>query len=123
MIFLCGVFSKKCFYAILVPMEYDDFEDGVSLLVRSDEALMPPPEYKVILLNDDFTTKDFVVFVLENVFQKSPPEAVTIMEAVHRTGKGIAGIYTYDIAATRAKRTMQLAAQEGFPLRCELEKK
>lgn len=81
-----------------------------------------PPRYKVILLNDDFTTKEFVVWVLMEVFKKSAAEAETIMESVHKTGKGVAGIYSYDIAASRCQITMKKARDNGFPLKCTLEK-
>ncbi len=98
-------------------MEYNQTQGGVA----EDTRLAAPPEYRVILLNDDYTTKDFVVFVLEHVFHKDKAQAVQIMESVHRSGKGVAGVYTYDIAATRANMTMSMARKEGFPLRCELE--
>ena len=102
-------------------MDYEDEQGGTAVLTKDKTKLSPPPLYKVILLNDDYTTKEFVVFVLKTVFQKSPEDAVQIMEAVHHAGKGIAGVYTYDIAASRAQKTMHLAEREGFPLRCEIE--
>ena len=99
-------------------MEFGQTQGGVA----EDTRLDAPPEYRVILLNDDYTTKDFVVYVLERVFHKDKTQAVQIMESVHRSGRGVAGVYTYDIAATRAQMTMSMARQEGFPLRCELER-
>ena len=89
--------------------------------VATENEVKPPRDYKVILLNDDYTTKDFVVFILETVFQKKEAEAVAVMESVHKTGKGVAGIYTYDIAATKAQKTVKLARANGFPLNCTLE--
>ena len=86
------------------------------------EKIKPPSDYKVVLLNDDYTTKDFVVDVLRQVFHKSETEAVQIMESVHKTGSGIAGIYTYDIAHSKARITMEMARKEGFPLQCRIEK-
>ena len=86
-----------------------------------ETKIEPPSNYKVILLNDDYTTKEFVVEVLETVFHKSSPEAVSIMEMVHKTGRGTAGIYPYDIAVTRANMTMNLARKSGFPLQCTIE--
>lgn len=81
-----------------------------------------PPNYKVILLNDDFTTMEFVVDVLTTVFHKSEAEAVEIMMQVHEKGKGVAGIYPYDIAATRIQITTKKAHDAGFPLKCTMEK-
>lgn len=86
------------------------------------EKIKPPSDYKVVLLNDDYTTKDFVVDVLREVFHKSEEEAVLIMESVHKTGSGVAGIYTYDIAHSKARITMERARKEGFPLQCRIEK-
>lgn len=104
-------------------MAYDD--DGLDSAEQSGVAeeteVKLPPDYKVILFNDDYTTKDFVVEVLEQVFHKTTAEAIAIMESVHHTGSGVAGIYSYDIAVTRADMTVQLARQNGFPLRCEAQ--
>lgn len=81
----------------------------------------PPKNYKVVLFNDDYTTKEFVVYILEKVFHKNQMDATQIMESVHKTGRGIAGVYTFDIAATRRQLAIELARKEGFPLRVELE--
>jgi len=89
--------------------------------VAEEIEIKLPPEYKVVLFNDDYTTKDFVVEVLEQVFHKNVADAIAIMESVHHTGSGVAGVYTYDIAATRASLTEQLARERGFPLRCEAQ--
>lgn|SRR5574344_423910 len=104
-------------------MAYEDNEFETSQQSDVEEAtkIELPPDYKVILYNDDYTTKDFVVDVLETVFHKTTSEAITIMESVHKTGRGVAGIYSYDIAMTRASLTVQLARAQGFPLRCEAE--
>src|SRR5574344_612676 len=92
-------------------MAYEDNEFETSQQSDVEEAtkIELPPDYKVILYNDDYTTKDFVVDVLETVFHKTTSEAITIMESVHKTGRGVAGIYSYDIAMTRASLTVQLA--------------
>lgn len=84
--------------------------------------LEEPPECKVIIFNDDFTPKDFVVEILMQIFHKPETEAVTIMESVHNSGTGIVGIYTYDIAMTRANMATTRARKNGFPLRIEVEK-
>lgn len=81
-----------------------------------------PEEYRVILLNDDFTTMEFVISVLMTIFHKTLPEATKIMIDVHRKGRGIVGEYSYDIAATKINQVHLLARQMGFPLRCTMEK-
>jgi len=98
----------------------NDTEGGV--LTRTREDVKPPEEYRVILLNDDFTTMEFVVSVLMTVFHKPVPEATRIMLDVHKKGRGIVGVYTYDIAATKVNQVHTLARQNGFPLKCTMEK-
>ena len=80
-----------------------------------------PSEYMVVLLNDDYTTMDFVVRVLESVFQKSPAEAYRVMMHVHVNGRGIAGIYPYEIAETKVDTVSTMARDEGFPLKATIE--
>lgn len=89
---------------------------------RSEEKTRKPPDYSVFLLNDDYTTMDFVVYVLEKVFHKSPVEATQIMLHVHKKGKGLAGVYTRDIAETKVDKVHGLAQEHEFPLRCAMEK-
>lgn len=81
-----------------------------------------PEEFRVILLNDDFTTMEFVISVLMTIFHRTLPEATKIMLDVHRKGRGIVGEYAYDIAATKINQVHQLAKQMGFPLKCTMEK-
>jgi len=81
-----------------------------------------PDEYRVILLNDDFTTMDFVVAVLMSVFHKNIIESTKIMLDVHKKGRGVVGAYTYDIALTKINRVHSLAKENGFPLKCIMEK-
>ncbi len=95
-------------------------EDG-QVLTRRKAAVKEPGLWKVLLHNDDYTTQEFVVWLLESVFRKPEPEAVAIMLAVHRAGVGVAGVYTRDVAETRAERAQQLAERQGFPLRCTVE--
>lgn len=83
---------------------------------------MEPEEYRVLLLNDDFTTMEFVVSVLITIFHKSIPEATRLMLDIHKRGKAIVGIYGYDIAVTKINQVHQLARQNGFPLKCTMEK-
>lgn len=87
----------------------------------TDIDLKEPKMYKVILHNDHYTTMDFVVEVLISLFHKPAAEATKIMLDVHKKGKGICGIYTYDIAATRVSQVHHLARKREFPLKCSLE--
>ena len=89
---------------------------------RDQDALQEPPRYRVLLHNDDYTTMDFVVMVLQTVFHKNTEEATRIMLNVHHQGIGIAGIYTREIAETKVAIVHQMAKQHQFPLRCSLEK-
>ena len=98
-----------------------DSDDGTQTVSRARAKTKRPKNYKVILLNDDYTTMDFVVSVLESVFQRSPAEAVAIMLSVHRQGRGIAGIYPKQIAETKAELARNRAQQRGFPLQCSIE--
>ena len=81
-----------------------------------------PPLYRVYLLNDDYTTMDFVVFVLQEVFNKPYEEAVQIMLHVHRNGMGLCGVYTKEIAETKVETVHRLARANQFPLKCKMER-
>lgn len=83
--------------------------------------MVPPPLYQVIMLNDDFTTMDFVVDVLMHVFRKSADEAERIMLTIHYQCRAVCGIYPKDIAATRIHQVHQLAQQAQHPLKCIME--
>jgi ATP-dependent Clp protease adaptor protein ClpS len=85
------------------------------------KKLKEPEEYRVILLNDNYTTMDFVIQILEHIFHKSPAEANRIMMDVHRQGRGMVGVYPWDIAQTRAAQVHAAAKQHEFPLRCIVE--
>jgi ATP-dependent Clp protease adaptor protein ClpS len=80
-----------------------------------------PPQFHVILLNDDYTTMEFVVMVLEHVFQKGPAEAFRIMMQVHVNGRGLAGIYPWEVAETKVDVVASMAKQAGFPLKAVIE--
>jgi ATP-dependent Clp protease adaptor protein ClpS len=99
-----------------------DREPAGELLTRDEEKVKEPEEYRVLLLNDDYTTMEFVVSVLMTVFHKSLPESTRIMLDVHKKGKGTVGVFSYDIAATKVNQVHQLARQNGFPLKCTMEK-
>jgi len=83
--------------------------------------LFEPTKYKVLLHNDDYTTMDFVVDVLTNIFHKSMDEAEMVMITIHKSGKGVCGIYTYEIAQTKVYQVKQLAKRSGFPLLATVE--
>ena len=80
-----------------------------------------PELYQVTLLNDDYTTMEFVVTVLESVFEKSPAEAFQIMMNVHRNGRGLAGVYPWEVAETKVETVTKMAKSAGFPLRALTE--
>ncbi len=92
-----------------------------TLLEREETVLKPPPMYKVILLNDDFTPMDFVIFILQEYFHKDTQTAMRIMLKVHHEGKGVCGIFPRDIASTKVKQVIRHARQEGHPLQCTME--
>jgi ATP-dependent Clp protease adaptor protein ClpS len=94
-------------------------EDEV--LTESKQKLQKPPLYKVLLHNDDFTTMEFVVFVLVQVFHKTEDEALRIMLAVHHQGLGVAGVYTYEVAETKVNQVLNLAKAHEYPLLCTME--
>ncbi len=92
-----------------------------TVVERKPAKLAPPPMYQVVLLNDDYTPMDFVVVVVQHVFGKSLEEASRIMLRVHHDGRGIVGVYTRDIAATRVESVIQLARMNQHPLQCVME--
>jgi ATP-dependent Clp protease adaptor protein ClpS len=98
---------------------FEDFDTGV--VTESERKLKHPPMYRVLLHNDDYTTMEFVVHVLEAVFQKGPAEAFKIMLDVHRRGRGVCGAYTYEVAETKVTTVHDMARKEGFPLRAGVE--
>ena len=99
-----------------------DPEVEESVESESEHDVEEPPMYRVMLLNDDYTTMEFVVDVLVYVFQKSPEEATRIMLNVHRSGVGVCGIYPFEIAETKVNTVETLARENGFPLKCIMER-
>ena len=91
-------------------------------IVDSQQKTEEPPMYKVLLLNDDYTTMDFVIMVLEVVFHKDDQEATRIMLKVHQEGHGVAGVFTRDMAETKVAIVHDLAHKNEHPLRCSIEK-
>jgi ATP-dependent Clp protease adaptor protein ClpS len=94
--------------------------DG-EILERTKQETKKPELYKVVLLNDDYTTMDFVVEVLETIFNKQPAEAFRIMMMVHTQGKGLCGVYPHEVAETKVDAVMEAARDHGFPLRAAME--
>ncbi len=89
--------------------------------VLVEDELKEPSMYKVFLLNDDYTTMNFVVSILMDIFHKSMDEAVRIMQEVHKNGMGLCGVYTAEVAETKVDMIRARARQAGFPLRCTME--
>lgn len=92
-----------------------------SAVAESAEKVEQPPLYKVLLHNDDFTTMDFVVWILQSIFSMPEEQAVQIMLNVHMRGVGVAGIYTYEIAEMKVEKTTAIAREHEFPLLCTME--
>lgn len=98
--------------------EYNDSD----VLEDIREELKEPDMWKVVLLNDDYTPRDFVVEILVSIFHKAPIEATKIMLEVHNKGRGMVGIYPYDIGRTKVAQVTQAAREREFPLKTVLEK-
>ena len=96
------------------------YEDGLAVKVKVKTK--KPSMYKVLLLNDDFTPMEFVVYVLERVFRKTRDEATDIMLKVHADGVGVAGVFTYEVAETKVDQVMTLARKNEHPLQCTMER-
>jgi ATP-dependent Clp protease adaptor protein ClpS len=94
---------------------------GGAVKARPQDAQRTPTLYKVVLLNDDYSTMEFVIQVLESVFQKSPSEAYGTMMQVHLQGRGVAGVYPWEIAETKVDTVTTMARAAGFPLRATIE--
>ena len=99
---------------------HDAQPDG-AVQTEHKQKLQKPPLYKVLLHNDNYTTMEFVVFVLMNVFLHSEQDAIRIMFQVHHQSVGIAGVFTYEIAETKVARVLALAQEHEYPLLCTLE--
>ncbi len=102
----------------------DDDKDGgrTGALTLTRTRTKKPSMYKVLMLNDDYTPMEFVVDVLQNIFQKNREEATEIMLHVHQKGVGVCGVYTYEVAETKVTQTVDYARKNQHPLQCTLEK-
>jgi ATP-dependent Clp protease adaptor protein ClpS len=96
-------------------------ETGGEVLEKPEIKTAKPRLYNVILHNDDYTTQEFVVHVLETIFQKPMPDAFRIMMQVHLQGRGVCGAYQYEIAETKVDTVHELARDKGYPLRATVE--
>ena len=94
---------------------------GVGTLTETARQIEKPPLFKVLLHNDDFTTMEFVVDILQHVFHRPEAEALHIMLAVHHQGVGVAGVYPYEIAEAKVNKVTELAGAQDYPLLCTLE--
>jgi len=99
-----------------------DQNNEVLIQKNTKKKLKRPSLYKVIMLNDDFTPMDFVVYLLKTFFQKNHDEASKIMLEIHNKGSGICGVFTYEIAETKILKVINTSRNNGFPLFCILEK-
>lgn len=100
---------------------WDDSRQGAVILPKMKVKLQKPKLYRVLLLNDDYTPMDFVVFILENFFQKNFEEATRIMLNVHQNGVGECGIYNYEVAEMKIVQVRECARQNEHPLQCVME--
>ncbi|WP_027722732.1 ATP-dependent Clp protease adapter ClpS [Maridesulfovibrio zosterae] len=100
-----------------MPEYIEEFESDV---LFKDE-LKEPRKYRVLLHNDDYTSMEFVIAILMQVFRKTEEESTEIMLKVHNDGVGVCGVYTAEVAETRVEMVRQLAQQAGFPLKCTIE--
>ena len=101
------------------PPERDD--GGTVVLERRTERTKPPQMYQVVLLNDDYTPMEFVVVVIQEFFSKDRETATQIMLKIHLDGKGICGVYSKDVAATKVDQVTEAARKNGHPLQCVAE--
>jgi ATP-dependent Clp protease adaptor protein ClpS len=102
-------------------LQFDEEQRG-GIVTKTEPKTKKPSLYKVLLLNDDYTPMDFVVYVLERFFNKPTEEANRIMWHVHQKGVGICGVFTYEVAETKVAQVMNFARQHQHPLQCTMEK-
>ncbi len=104
------------------PTEEQEQDQGGGIAVQEGRPrLQEPPRYAVLLANDDYTTMEFVVEILQRFFQRSEEEAVQIMLQIHQKGRGVAGIYHLEIAETKVMQVVEYARSRGFPLSSYVE--
>ena len=110
----------------VVMSERDSDRDGgdldVGVVTKTTAKTKKPPMYKVLMLNDDYTPMEFVVYILERFFHKNSEQASQIMLHIHRKGVGICGVFTYEVAETKVNQVVDFARQNEHPLQCTMEK-
>jgi ATP-dependent Clp protease adaptor protein ClpS len=120
-----GQFAALKVFGKMSEQERNDLHrdgDGHDLAVEEARPkLKRPPLYRVILINDDYTPMEFVVEVLESIFSMERPKATRVMLEVHTKGKGICGVYNFEIAETKVAQVMSIAQQQQHPLLCTME--
>lgn len=104
------------------PVSHSDSSTDTSVVIEQKTEVLPPPLYKVLLHNDDYTPMDFVVMVLEKFFRKTHAEALEIMLSVHNKGLGVCGVFPYEIAETKVSVVLETAREHEHPLQCSMEK-
>ncbi len=105
----------------IYPETPDVQHDHAAVMERESQRVEPPPLYRVILPNDDFTPMEFVVMVIQEYFHKDQETATRIMLQVHIEGKGVCGVYTSDVAATKVHQVTEISREAGHPLQCIME--
>jgi ATP-dependent Clp protease adaptor protein ClpS len=103
------------------PRQPDHDDGGAVLLQRRTQKIQPPQMHQVLMLNDDYTPMEFVVVVIQEYFNKDLETATQIMLKIHLDGKGVCGVYSKDIAATKVDQVLEAAAKAGHPLKCVSE--
>lgn len=116
----CRKNGVRCLGVLQMSFTHGRPEADDSVLLK--KKLKEPARYRVLLHNDDYTTMEFVVSILRRIFHKTPDEAMTIMMAVHQSGIGECGVYTYEIAEAKVKHVHKEARASDFPLKCSMEK-
>lgn len=101
--------------------ESHDYDDGNLLLDRAKPKTKPPRRYQVVLLNDDYTTMEFVIEVLQKFFGMDELRAQAVMLKVHHEGKGVCGVYSREVAEMKVRQVNAYAREHEFPLRCQME--
>jgi ATP-dependent Clp protease adaptor protein ClpS len=102
--------------------KYQEVRHDGLLLAEPEVKTKRPPHFKVVLLNDDYTPMDFVVFILKDIFHRSHEESISIMLEIHNKGAGVCGIYTRDVAETKAELVITMSRRSEYPLQCRVEK-
>jgi ATP-dependent Clp protease adaptor protein ClpS len=111
----------KCYPCTVADRTSDRDQTGGAVKERVQDQTREPSLYGVVLLNDDYTPMQFVVDILESLFQKSPAEAFRIMMTVHREGRGLAGVYPWEVAETKVDSVVSAAREQGYPLQATIE--